>query len=533
MKEIGRAAQPKLTKSERRERAKRQGQATPANAAEAVARAAGRAIGQQLRWTPAEGEALRQVLAGDVPRVVWGTETSEEAKAKESRIVDGVRRAQRAAAALQEGWYKEAKDEIARRAAEEHAWRWQGPVFGAWRRVAEEAEGEEGEEGEGASTAEGEGIRGRRQGLQPLAAPKRGRGRRMQPQEGWSIPRALAEYKRWEKRRSTEARGGNGTGEGVEEGEEDAHEPQQSGPVEVLAQQEHEGGGSNARGHGSQDGSIRTGRANTAHDQGDEMEQQSERQQRNASETQQKEPAGVYAQQRHEDGSSNARSHGNRDGNVHMESASTAQDRGGVAEQHGGSSRKSKGHSPGMVVQRQGCAWTSSSDEEAERATSTAMSGPGSDGTGREQHEEDVEMVDDSDGADSTAAAAQRHIAGGGETSLDDLPGETSLDDQSLRHARPKRARKQTAWHGVVPDPGPARKRKAPETAAGGGQRGKVARASPAQRRVDTAVATRSKGWRGTYMMRGAHGGSDLKYQIKLSPAAVARMEERDAFGDG
>ena len=137
---------------------------------------------------------------------------------------------------------------------------------------------------------------------------------------------------------------------------------------------------------------------------------------------------------------------------------------------------------------------------------------------------EDVEMVDDSDGADSTAAAAQRRMAEG---------GETSLDDQSLRHARPKRARKQTAWHGVVPDPGPARKRKAPETAAGGGQRGKVARASPAQRRVDTAVATRSKGWRGTYMMRGAHGGGDLKYQIKLSPAAVARMEERDAFGDG
>ena len=142
-------------------------------------------------------------------------------------------------------------------------------------------------------------------------------------------------------------------------------------------------------------------------------------------------------------------------------------------------------------------------------------------------------MVDDSDGADSTAAAAQRHIAERGETSLDDLPGGASLDDQSLRHARPKRARKQTVWHSVVPDPGPARKRKAPETAAGGGQRGKVARASPAQRRVDTAVATRSKGWRGTYMMRGAHGGSDLKYQIKLSPAAVARMEERDAFGDG
>ena len=70
MKEIGRAAQPKLTKSERRGRAKQQGQAKPANAAEAIAHAADRAIGQQLRWTPAEGEALHYTITvnRNVPR---------------------------------------------------------------------------------------------------------------------------------------------------------------------------------------------------------------------------------------------------------------------------------------------------------------------------------------------------------------------------------------------------------------------------------------------------------------------------------
>ena len=75
------------------------------------------------------------------------------------------------------------------------------------------------------------------------------------------------------------------------------------------------------------------------------------------------------------------------------------------------------------------------------------------------------------------------------------------------------------AWHGVVPDPGPTRKRKIPGGTAGRGQSGKAARTSPAQRRADTAVATRSKGWHGTYMMRGTHGGGDLKYQIKLRAA--------------
>jgi len=243
----------------------------------------------------------------------------------------------------------------------------------------------------------------------------------------------------------------------------------------------------------------------------------------------QEEPAEMHVEQQHEARKSGRVNPQTEDGSVHTASASTGRASDDTAEQHDsgkGKRRRQQQHPPRKVVHRQEMDWTSS-DEDAAAETRNAETGRASSaGTRRERHAVEVDAATPMDsGGASSAAAAQSFVVNEGEASL-----EVRL------HARPQRARRQMAWHGVVPDPGPTRKRKIPGGAAGRGQSGKAARTSPAQRRADTAVATRSKGWQGTYMMRGTHGGGDLKYQIKLSPAAVAKMErkeERDAFGDG
>ena len=107
-------------------------------------------------------------------------------------------------------------------------------------------------------------------------------------------------------------------------------------------------------------------------------------------------------------------------------------------------------------------------------------------------------------------------------------------EEQSIR---PRRERKQTVWHGVVPDPGPVRKRKASAAVPDGGKGDKRARPTPAQKREANAVATRDREWKGTYMLQGAHARKgELKYQIRIGPVTVQRIEHaerRDAFGDG
>jgi hypothetical protein len=173
---------------------------------------------------PHELSSLRAVLAGDLP-CSEGRAGSRKEKAKERtatrRAVKAIRSMQEAAAQMQEAWYKEAKGEIAQRNEEEAMRRWVGPAAGAWihapqiwelnaagRRVVRRDEQEEAEE---------EGAEGHvAQGAAEAATPKRGeqvgaglryaaKGKKKRSgvgtqggQQGWSIARAVAEYKRWE-----------------------------------------------------------------------------------------------------------------------------------------------------------------------------------------------------------------------------------------------------------------------------------------------------------------------------------------------
>ena len=152
-----------------------------------------------------------------------GVPEETKRKAAARRAVRAIKDAQGAAAKMQEAWYKEAREEIAQRNAEEGMRRWIGPVAGAWeraqqtwrlnaagRRVWIEGEDERGEDENG--DTEGHEAQGatetppHRKGAQAGAGlryeakkkKRRGRGQEREEPKGWSMARAMTEYKRWE-----------------------------------------------------------------------------------------------------------------------------------------------------------------------------------------------------------------------------------------------------------------------------------------------------------------------------------------------
>jgi hypothetical protein len=207
-------------------RRKRKGRGrTVATEASSIAHAAKNAVKKGKDATAQELGCLRAVLAGHMPRGEEGEGSKkEESKRKAStrRAVRAIRAAQEASARMQEGWYREAKGEIAQRNAEEGIRKWMGPVVGAWKRAGqtwrlnpagrrveredeeEEAARVEGEEQEAARGETGKETpkkgeqRGAGMQYETRSTRKGRRGRAQEDTRGWSMARALAEYKRWE-----------------------------------------------------------------------------------------------------------------------------------------------------------------------------------------------------------------------------------------------------------------------------------------------------------------------------------------------
>jgi len=197
-----------------------------ATEASSIAHAAKGAVKKGKAATQHELDCLRAVLAGDIPRGGEGERSKKEEtkrKAAARRAVRAIKDAQGAAAKMQEAWYKEAREEIAQRNAEEGMRRWIGPVAGAWeraqqtwrlnaagRRVWIEEEDERGEDEngdtEGHEAQEATETPPHRKGAQAGAGlryeakkkKRRGRGQEREEPKGWSMARAMAEYKRWE-----------------------------------------------------------------------------------------------------------------------------------------------------------------------------------------------------------------------------------------------------------------------------------------------------------------------------------------------
>jgi hypothetical protein len=191
-----------------------------------MAHAAKGAVKRGKEATQYELECLRAVLAGNVPRDREGEGSKKEEtrkKTAERRAVRAIKDAQEAAARMQEAWYKEAREEIAQRNAEEGMRRWIGPVAGAWKRAQQtwklnaagrrvwaergDKQGEEGDrEAEGHTAQDTAETPPHRRGAQvgtglryELKKKKRGgRGQEGEGSRGWSMARAIAEYKRWE-----------------------------------------------------------------------------------------------------------------------------------------------------------------------------------------------------------------------------------------------------------------------------------------------------------------------------------------------
>jgi len=197
-----------------------------ATEASSVAHAAKGAVKRGKEATQHELHCLRAVLAGNLPRNGEGEGSKkEEARKKtaERRAVRAIKDVQEAAAQMQEAWYGEARGEIAQRNAEEGMRRWIGPVTGAWeraqqtwrlnaagRRVWTEREDEhgggedkdaEGHEAQGATETPPH-RRGAQVGIglryEPRKKKRGGRGQEREGPQGWSMARAMAEYKRWE-----------------------------------------------------------------------------------------------------------------------------------------------------------------------------------------------------------------------------------------------------------------------------------------------------------------------------------------------
>ena len=178
-----------------------------------------------------DAEGLRRALAGDLRedgewRAARGHAANDSGGAGGApsavgrAVAAGIRAAQAAAAWLREGWYQCAKKEISRRADEEAVCAWRGPVMGAWREAAAHANDDD-EDGATATSGEaagvevgtavrtegmsqeqrsGEGDSGRRQGsgLQAESEKRRGTRQRGANGSGWTMARALIEYKKWQ-----------------------------------------------------------------------------------------------------------------------------------------------------------------------------------------------------------------------------------------------------------------------------------------------------------------------------------------------
>ena len=98
-----------------------------ATEASSIAHAAKGAVKKGKAATQHELDCLRAVLAGDIPRGGEGERSKKEEtkrKAAARRAVRAIKDAQGAAAKMQEAWYKEAREEIAQRNAEEGMRRW-------------------------------------------------------------------------------------------------------------------------------------------------------------------------------------------------------------------------------------------------------------------------------------------------------------------------------------------------------------------------------------------------------------------------
>jgi hypothetical protein len=191
-----------------------------------IAHAAKGAVKRGKEATQYELKCLQAVLAGNLPRGGGGEGSKkEEAKKKtvERRAVRAIKNAQEAAAQMQEEWHKEARGEIAQRNAEEGMRRWVGPVAGAWARAQQawrlnaagrrvwleredEQEGTEDKDTEGHEAHRAAEKTPHKRGAQTGAGlryepKKKRRGGKEQERErpqGWSVARAMAEYKRWE-----------------------------------------------------------------------------------------------------------------------------------------------------------------------------------------------------------------------------------------------------------------------------------------------------------------------------------------------
>ena len=105
-----------------------------------IANAARKAIDGEIDRTEAGSAELRMILAGDLPPEAGtqgsgGAHTTKQKAAqayRTKRIVQGVKRAQQAAATLMSKWQAAAGKEIARRQEEESTRKWMGPIMGVW-----------------------------------------------------------------------------------------------------------------------------------------------------------------------------------------------------------------------------------------------------------------------------------------------------------------------------------------------------------------------------------------------------------------
>lgn len=97
-----------------------------------IAMAATRALRQGQGANRIDMEALRGVLAGDIPWTERDEDEGTAARRRTRRMAEGIKKVQRAAADLLRGWHEVADEEVAQRASDEAMRKLTGPMMGAW-----------------------------------------------------------------------------------------------------------------------------------------------------------------------------------------------------------------------------------------------------------------------------------------------------------------------------------------------------------------------------------------------------------------